>query len=88
MSVSYESLKSLGIRQRKIIERGGHMAGWASALDEAVDRFQGFLFNPNLATLGADLGRNILKQIEMSVAPFLSVKLCGGLIFRDQVYSA
>jgi hypothetical protein len=47
------------------------MAGGAPLLDQAVNRLQGGFFNPNLPALGADLGRDILKEVEMPFAPFL-----------------
>jgi hypothetical protein len=46
------------------------MAGELSPFDQAVNRLKRCFFNPNLATLHADLRGNILKEVEMPPAPF------------------
>jgi hypothetical protein len=53
----------------EIIEWGGDMAGRLSPFDQAVNRLEGLFLNPNLATLRADLRRNILEEVEMPAAP-------------------
>ena len=47
------------------------MTGGTPLLNEAVNRLEGGFFNPNLAAFRADLGGDILKEAEMSSAPFL-----------------
>lgn len=57
--------------QREIEDRSLHLADWFTGFNQAIDLMEHCFINPNLAACGADLGRDVLKEVEPIASTFL-----------------
>ena len=66
----------LDTRDGKIVEGSLHLSGGPAFSDQSIDRAEGHLVNPDLATRGARLGGHVLEEVQRRPAALFVCQHC------------